>query len=209
MIDFALSKTGQKDLHYIGHSQGTTSFFVMASLRKEMNAKIRTMHAFGKSKANILKLLESKWILYSPSHYNFSRCTAPVAFMSNLKSPFLRAIAPFVDSVETVMKMLGVYEFLPSNDMMINGGKLVCKDESPIQELCANVFFLMFGYNSAQLNRTLLPEILANNPAGKAFVIGKKEQILSLKAFQVLLLTSSFITGKESIQENSECLTTE
>lgn len=47
MIDFALLKTGQKDLHYIGHSQGTTAFFVMASLRKEMNARIRTMHAFG------------------------------------------------------------------------------------------------------------------------------------------------------------------
>lgn len=47
MINFALSKSGQKDLHYIGHSQGTTSFFVMASLRTEMNSKIRTMHAFG------------------------------------------------------------------------------------------------------------------------------------------------------------------
>jgi lysosomal acid lipase/cholesteryl ester hydrolase len=87
--------------------------------------------------------------------------------MSNLKSPFLRAMAPFVDSVETVMKMLGVYEFLPSNDMMINGGKLICKDESPIQELCANVLFLMSGYNSQQLNRTIMPAILENTPAGK------------------------------------------
>lgn len=48
MIDFVLLNTGEKDLHYIGHSQGTTSFFVMTSLRKEMNAKIRTMHALGK-----------------------------------------------------------------------------------------------------------------------------------------------------------------
>lgn len=87
--------------------------------------------------------------------------------MSNLKSPFLRAVAPWVDSVETVMKMLGVYEFLPSNDMMIEGGKLICKDESPIQELCVNVLFLLCGYNSEQFNRTLLPEIIANTPAGK------------------------------------------
>lgn len=87
--------------------------------------------------------------------------------MSNLKSPFLRAMAPFVDSIETVMKMLGTYEFLPSSDMMVKGGKLVCKDESPIQELCANVLFLMSGYNSQQLNRTILPVILENNPAGK------------------------------------------
>lgn len=53
MIDFVLLNTGQKDLHYIGHSQGTTSFFVMASLRTEMNAKIRTMHAFGELRTNI------------------------------------------------------------------------------------------------------------------------------------------------------------
>ena len=87
--------------------------------------------------------------------------------MSNLKSPFLRATAPIVDSIEMVMKMLGTYEFLPSNDMMINGGKLICKDSSPIQELCANVLFLLSGYNSEQLNRTILPAILENSPAGK------------------------------------------
>jgi len=137
MIDFTLWETGQRNLHYIGHSQGTTSFFVMASERREMNAKIKTMHAF-----------------------------APVAFMSNLKSPMLRLMAPFVDQAEWVMKMLGVYEFLPSNELMIDGGKLICKDESPLQEVCANVLFLLCGYNSEQLDRSLLPTILENTPAG-------------------------------------------
>lgn len=89
--------------------------------------------------------------------------------MSNLKSPFLRAMAPFLDSIESVMNLFGVYEFLPSNDMMVKGGKLVCKDESPIQEICANVLFLICGFNSQQLNRTLLPEIVANTPAGNQF----------------------------------------
>lgn len=57
MIDFVLLNTGQSDLHYIGHSQGTTSFFVMASLRTDMNAKIRTMHALGKSLRQIFALV--------------------------------------------------------------------------------------------------------------------------------------------------------
>lgn len=69
MIDFVLSQTNMQKLHYIGHSQGTTSFFVMGSLRKDYMAKIITMQAL-----------------------------APVAFMSNLKSPFVRALAPFVTS---------------------------------------------------------------------------------------------------------------
>lgn len=45
MIDYILSVTGQKTLHYIGHSQGTTAFFVMCAEKPEYNAKIRLMHA--------------------------------------------------------------------------------------------------------------------------------------------------------------------
>lgn len=86
--------------------------------------------------------------------------------MSNLKSPFLRAVAPLVDSIELLMELLGVYEFMPSNEMMVKGGKLVCQDKSPLQEVCANVLFLLCGYNSQQFNRSLLVEILKNTPAG-------------------------------------------
>ena len=71
-----------------------------------------------------------------------------------------------VDQIETVMKMFGVYEFLPSNEMMADGGKYLCKDQSLFQEVCANVLFLISGYNSEQLNRTILPTILDNTPAG-------------------------------------------
>lgn len=45
MIDYVLYKTNQSQLFYIGHSQGTTSFFVMLSERPEYNAKIKLMHA--------------------------------------------------------------------------------------------------------------------------------------------------------------------
>lgn len=45
MIDYVLTITNRTALHYIGHSQGCTAFFVMASLLPEYNAKIITMHA--------------------------------------------------------------------------------------------------------------------------------------------------------------------
>lgn len=45
MIDYILVATGATSLHYIGHSQGCTVFFVMAALRPEYNRKIRSMHA--------------------------------------------------------------------------------------------------------------------------------------------------------------------
>lgn len=106
-----------------------------------------------------------KWIL-KVFHFLFILLSAPVAFMGNLKSPFLRAMAPFVGAVELALNLFGAYEFLPSNDMMIKGGQLVCKDESIFQEVCANALFLLCGFNSPQLNRSLLPEIIANTPAG-------------------------------------------
>lgn len=49
MIDYALQLTGNDRLHYIGHSQGTTTFFVMNSLRPEYNQKIISMHALAPS----------------------------------------------------------------------------------------------------------------------------------------------------------------
>lgn len=66
MIRYVLRKTGYAKLHYIGHSQGTTSFFVMCHTHPMMQEKIQTMNAL-----------------------------APIAYMSNLYSPFVRFIAPF------------------------------------------------------------------------------------------------------------------
>lgn len=45
MIDYVLLTTNQTSLFYVGHSQGTTSFFVMCSERPEYNEKIKMMHA--------------------------------------------------------------------------------------------------------------------------------------------------------------------
>lgn len=64
--------------------------------------------------------------------------------------------------------MLGMHEFFPSSKMMKQGGYFLCRDQSVFQVVCANVLFLIAGYNSEQLNRTMLPDILYNTPAGAA-----------------------------------------
>lgn len=66
-IDYVLKKTGHTKLQYIGHSQGTTTFFVMASQRPEYNEKIELMHAL-----------------------------SPVAYMSHVSSPTIRILLPFM-----------------------------------------------------------------------------------------------------------------
>jgi lysosomal acid lipase/cholesteryl ester hydrolase len=111
----------------------------MASLKKEMNQKIKTMQAL-----------------------------APVAFMSNLVSPFWRAIAPYVYNIDWTTQMLGSYEFSPSDDVFNLGTKALCTKQSMFIEMCANQLFLMGGFNSEQMNRTMLPEIMKNIPAGSS-----------------------------------------
>lgn len=46
MIDYILAQDRTyRKLHYFGHSQGTTAFFVTASERPEYNDKVYAMHA--------------------------------------------------------------------------------------------------------------------------------------------------------------------
>lgn len=71
MIDYALEHTGRDRLHYVGHSQGTTTFFVMGSARPEYNQKIISMHAF-----------------------------APVAYMAHNENSLLQVISRFASDIE-------------------------------------------------------------------------------------------------------------
>ncbi|XP_013140106.1 PREDICTED: lipase 3-like [Papilio polytes] len=139
MIDYALNHTGQKKLHYVGHSQGTTAFFVMGSLRPEFNNKILSMHAFG-----------------------------PVAYMAHNKSPLLTAISPFANRIEDLASLIGIGEFMPNNLIMTWAGQAMCRDEVVTQAICSNILFLIGGWNEAQHNATMLPVILGHAPAGAA-----------------------------------------
>jgi lysosomal acid lipase/cholesteryl ester hydrolase len=75
-------------------------------------------------------------------------------------------MAPMVDEIRSLFDALHIYEFLPRQDLMVKFGSHTCEKESPIRELCANVLFLLCGYDSAQFNRTLLTQITQYTPAG-------------------------------------------
>lgn len=124
MIDYALKETGQNRLYYTGHSQGTTVLFVMLSLRPEYNEKIILANAL-----------------------------APVSYIRNMKSPFFKAMAPFVFIFDKIASLLGINEFAPSSAMLQLGGSILCRDQSIFQEICANVLFLICGFDSDQLNK--------------------------------------------------------
>lgn len=66
IIDHVLNMTSTDKVHYVGHSQGTTSFFVMCSERPDYNKRIKVMVAL-----------------------------APAVFYRYFKHPIFKLIAPF------------------------------------------------------------------------------------------------------------------
>lgn len=137
MIDFILATTGQDSLVYAGHSQGTTAFFVMASMLPEYNAKVKAFIAM-----------------------------APVAFLGKVGSLPLKLIAKGVDEVEFIANVLGMYEFMPSSAFVSAITSRACADGSMLQSVCTNLLFVITGYDSDELDTEMLPEIMQNVPAG-------------------------------------------
>lgn len=137
MIDYVLHVTNQPTLKYVGFSQGTTSFFVMASERPDYNDKISLMVAL-----------------------------SPVVWMGHVKSPVLRLVAPLNPYLHTLFKFIGVHEFLPSNNLIKTMERKICRNMILSQLICSNILFLLCGFNYKQLNVTNLPVIYAHLPAG-------------------------------------------
>ncbi|KAJ8716124.1 hypothetical protein PYW08_013409 [Mythimna loreyi] len=137
VVDYVLAVSGQKGLHYVGHSQGTTSFFVFGSMRPEYNDKIISMHAL-----------------------------APVAYMAHNESPLLQFVSPHATRIESLASLIGIGEFMPSNDFTTSFGSKYCRDGSAFQPVCSSLFFYMGGRNEEQHNATMLPVVMGHTPAG-------------------------------------------
>ncbi|XP_037952579.1 lipase 3-like [Teleopsis dalmanni] len=139
MLDYVLFITDERELHYVGHSQGTTAFMVMLSQLPRYNSKIKTAHML-----------------------------APVGYMTHMTSPFAIIAAPLLGQPTLLSELIGSSEFMPSNKLLSLLGSQACKDKAIFQPMCENILFLMGGWDSSHLNSTLMPEICQTHPAGSS-----------------------------------------
>lgn len=123
MIDFVLEKTGETSLHYVGHSQGTTVFFVLMSMLPQYNIKIRTAHML-----------------------------SPVVFMENMKTPLATVAAPLLGHRTILTEIFENQEFLPNSRMRALLRSQACNSDSLMQPACSNFLFLIFGWDSQYFN---------------------------------------------------------
>jgi len=136
MIDHIVKTTGREKMFYLGHSQGTTAFFVMAAERPEYQSKIEVMYAM-----------------------------APIAYCGRMKSPFMQLISQFSVMLEYSWNSMGINEFSPNSDLIKAVQQLVCSEKAITQPICSNGMFLVTGFNAEQLDPQLLPVILGHVPA--------------------------------------------
>jgi lysosomal acid lipase/cholesteryl ester hydrolase len=136
MIDFILQSTGEKKLSYVGHSQGTTQFFAMAASRPEYNDKVKVMSAL-----------------------------APIAFLDHTRGT-VRVLSSFSRVLSWVIEHLGIYQVLQNNFILHFFDQSVCRKNAITRPVCDNILFLVAGYDSQQLNVSLVPIIADHCPAG-------------------------------------------
>ncbi|KAJ4436516.1 hypothetical protein ANN_16547 [Periplaneta americana] len=136
VLDYVLWNTSQESLNYVGFSMGSTVLYVLMSMKPEYNSKVQLAISL-----------------------------APVAFMSNFKSPLLKLVAQS-PLTEPMTIMLGIREFLPHGKLLDAMVDEVCSDKSLVQTICSNFIFTFCGYEPEEMNMTLLPLLLSHVPAG-------------------------------------------
>ncbi|EDV32372.2 uncharacterized protein Dana_GF15803 [Drosophila ananassae] len=88
-IDYVLGRSKDfQQVHYIGHSQGTTSFFVMGSERPSYMKKVKLMTAL-----------------------------APVAYFDFIENPIALTFAKYVPTLAKLAKTFGIHELPPENEV--------------------------------------------------------------------------------------------
>ncbi|XP_061401977.1 lipase 3-like [Musca vetustissima] len=138
MIDYIIEQTGQPKIHYAGHSQGTTVYFVMMSERKEYNEKIKSAHML-----------------------------APCAFFEHGTSFVFQVFRPLIGSPGGIWnQVFADMELMPQNRLVNRAADTACGLEPPLQFLCKNMWLLFAGDSYQNTNLTAMQELIETHPAG-------------------------------------------
>ncbi|XP_072948857.1 lipase member J-like [Epargyreus clarus] len=134
-IDLVLNETGAKKLNAIGHSQGTTFFYVLCSTRPEYNEKI-----------------------------NLFISLAPIAYLHHLPPP-LSVLIQISPLIYVIGNALEVYEVFPENSLIIQGLRFICPVPVVGYTTCVfGIIFPVFGFDPPELEPCFLRIFIRHYP---------------------------------------------
>ncbi|KAL9925202.1 lipase 3 isoform 1-T3 [Glossina fuscipes fuscipes] len=143
MLDYALDETKASSVHFVAHSQGTTTFFVLMSTMPWYNEKVRTVHLL----APVAFLKDHSFIL------------------SKVGGLFLTTV-DFLGYPSFLSMMLGGFELLPASSAQRLFCDYICSENSSLRFLCSSILHFIGGWGTRHLNQTLLPHVCETHPAG-------------------------------------------
>ncbi|XP_039479249.1 mediator of RNA polymerase II transcription subunit 15 [Drosophila santomea] len=126
-IDLILLQTKMPRIQYIGHSQGSTAFFVMCSERPEYAAKISLMQSL-----------------------------SPSVYMEGTRSPALKFIGILQGGFTMLLNLLGGHKISLDNKIINMFREHICDKLIP-SRICAIFEFVVCGFNFNSFNMTLSP----------------------------------------------------
>ncbi|XP_037777859.1 gastric triacylglycerol lipase-like [Penaeus monodon] len=155
MLQYVRKITGVPILDYIGHSMGTTIFFVMMNYHPHINNWIRVMVGM-----------------------------APVAYMHHKRAP-ISAFAPFVNIIDHFLEDKGFNEIAQSTTGFSTLASAACSPKSIVRFICSLIHFLIDGPTSDYVDKDYLPVIFAHTPAGTSRrVVTHFLQVIASEKFQ-------------------------
>jgi hypothetical protein len=59
----------------------------------------------------------------------------------------------WINTLQWLLDLLGIYEFMPSSELLTLVGQVLCNEQAITVEICAYVLFIIAGFNSEQLDK--------------------------------------------------------
>ncbi|KAK9882061.1 hypothetical protein WA026_018911 [Henosepilachna vigintioctopunctata] len=135
-IDYILQKTSKEKIHYIGHSQGGTTFYIMTSEKPEYQRKIVM--------ATLL---------------------APAGYMNHFANPLLLPLVKTYRELTRVVENIKLYELPPKRFSLPSVLDAICRNDV-LGELCTLLYHVIInGGNSGEFNEQMLPLVIKYIPS--------------------------------------------
>lgn len=123
MLDYVLEETRVSSVHFVAHSQGTTTFFVLMSSMPWYNEKVRTVHLL-----------------------------APIAFMRNHSFLLSKVGGIFLGYPSFLSMVLAGVELLPTTSVQKLFCEYICSPDSHFKFLCSGILNFIGGWGTRHLN---------------------------------------------------------
>ncbi|KAJ8967858.1 hypothetical protein NQ317_017625, partial [Molorchus minor] len=135
-IDYILGVTKREKLYYIGHSQGCTIFYVMASTKPEYNKKIR-----------------------------LATLMAPATFLAGTPEPFGQFFSQFDYEIQQFVDTFNIYH-IPQLDFTRSFLRNLCQDDAYLALCRDIYYTIGGGFgDNTQLDKTVFPLIFQTTPS--------------------------------------------